>query len=92
MRPLRERDPEATLSLSPKLTVTTAMMAALGNFFYAMGLQYEAGRRCDEFLASDLEPAGRAEMLYWAANFEWYRDPAMTLRRERKIVFLNKQG
>lgn len=65
-----------------------SMLAALGNLFYVLGYRLEGARLCRRFLERSLNARLRGELLYWAANFTWYGEPAATLGYGQELVAL----
>jgi predicted ATPase/DNA-binding CsgD family transcriptional regulator len=65
---------------SKQLDRNAELIAALGHFFYVLGLRSEALDRCQRLLATELDPLRLADVSYWAAHYSFYSDPSATLR------------
>lgn len=75
---------------SKQFAAGAELMGALGTFFYLLGLHSEAGSRCEAFLAVDLAPSQRADVLNCAARCVRHRDPALSLRLAYELVALGR--
>jgi predicted ATPase/DNA-binding CsgD family transcriptional regulator len=75
---------------SKQLDLNAELIAALGHFFYVLGLRAEALGRCQRLLAANLDPLRLADVSYWAAHYSFYSDPATTLQLAWKTARLGR--
>jgi DNA-binding CsgD family transcriptional regulator len=67
-----------------------ALLSLLAHFFYEIGLNSEAVAQCEPFLAAEIEPSLRGDLLYLASRCSRLRDPPMSLRLARELVSLGR--
>jgi predicted ATPase/DNA-binding CsgD family transcriptional regulator len=65
-----------------------ALVSSLGSFFYEVGLNSEAVAQCEHFLAVELGPSVRGDLLYLASRCSRLKDPSMSLRLAEELVCL----
>ena len=75
---------------SKQFNAGAALLGALGHFLYILGLRSETWARCERLLACELSDRARAEVLFWAYNFAYYRDPPSTLRLAEELAALGR--
>jgi predicted ATPase len=68
-----------------------ALLGALCNFFYQVGLYSETATRCEPFLTAELDPLRRADVLDCASLFAFHKDQAFSMRLGTELVALGRQ-
>ncbi|HXW81149.1 MAG TPA: LuxR C-terminal-related transcriptional regulator, partial [Acidimicrobiales bacterium] len=63
-----------------------ALLGALENFFYQIGLYSETAARCEPFLVADLDAPRRADILDCASRFMFHKDHVLSLRLGSELV------
>ncbi|HXW81591.1 MAG TPA: hypothetical protein VEJ84_18955, partial [Acidimicrobiales bacterium] len=66
------------------------LLSSLSTFLYDLGLSSEAVAQCAPFLAAELEPSLRAELLFMASRFWRFKDPATSLSLASELVSLGR--
>ncbi len=66
------------------------LLCSMGKFLQALGLDSEALADCWPFLAAEVQPSCRADILDLAAGSSRWKDPAMSLRLASELVSLGE--
>ena len=66
------------------------LLSSLATFLYDLGLHSEALAQCGSFLAADIEPSLRADLLFLAGRCSRLNDPATSLHLASELVSLGR--